>query len=351
MAPCGAPSRAASRARSLVDVVDASKVIGRPSADPSSRDEIGRPREIRVDPEGRAAGPRPLHAPKSSPTSAAGTEWVSAPTEIASTPARASSATRASVMPPDASSEGPPARSLDGLADRGRRHVVQEHDVRSGIERLVELIERVDLALDLGGVRGGGARTFDRGPHPSARGDMVVLDENGGAEVVAMVVGAADAHRVALERAQARGRLARVGDARPRPGGHGVDERARLRGDAAHALNEIERDALAHQDRARAAPDRPESRVRGDARALRRVRLDASSEGSTRAKTRAKTGPPQTIIGARATALAEASAAGSMHASVVRSPDARSSSSANATTRSTTGDGSSKAPGIAQAQV
>ena len=57
-------------------------------------------------------------------------------------------------------------------------------------------------------------------PDAARRDDVVVLDQHRGAQVVAVVVGAAAAHRVALERAQAGRGLARVGDARAAiPGG------------------------------------------------------------------------------------------------------------------------------------
>ena len=73
--------------------------------------------------------------------SSAGAEWVSAPTEMKSTPVAAISATLSSVIPPDASSSraAPPAASRSG--DRGsraarRRHVVEQQPVGARRERL-----------------------------------------------------------------------------------------------------------------------------------------------------------------------------------------------------------------------
>ncbi len=50
-------------------------------------------------------------------------------------------------------------------------------------------------------------------------------------------------------------------DARLAPGGQRLDVPARLRGHAGHALHEIERDALAHEDAARLAAHGPELRA------------------------------------------------------------------------------------------
>ena len=161
-------------------------------------------------------------------------------------------------------------------------------------------------------------------------------------EIVAMVVRTAHPHGVALERAQARGGLARVGDARRAALGDGLDVGPRLRRHAAHALHQIERHALAHQDGTRPTAHRPESRPGLRPGLLPRRAARRRSEASTRVKTRAKTGPPQATIGLRATARATAWAPAGMQASVVRSPDARSSSSAVAMTRSTTTRGSSR---------
>lgn len=88
-----------------------------------------------------------------------------------------------------------------------------------------------------------------------------------------MVVATSHADGVSLERAQTRGRLSGVGDARLVAGGNRVDERARLARDAAHALDEVEGDPLAHQDRTRTAPHRPEAPPREGPRAVGRADL------------------------------------------------------------------------------
>jgi hypothetical protein len=63
--------------------------------------------------------------------------------------------------------------------------------------------------------------------------------------------------------------------------------------------------------------------------------------GSIARKTCSNTAPPHATIAPRATALARAMASASMHASVVRSPPARSSCSARATRSATLPNGTS----------
>ena len=75
-----------------------------------------------------------------------------------------------------------------------------------------------------------------------------------------MVRRAAGAHRVLLERAQRRRRLARVEDGDAAAGG--VDEPARQRRDAGQPLQEIERGPLGRQQRARRARDLGDRRRR-----------------------------------------------------------------------------------------
>ena len=86
----------------------------------------------------------------------------------------------------------------------------------------------------------------------AAHGDMVVLDEEGVVEAEAMVHRAAAAHRIFLEGAQARRRLARAADLRIGMG----DERHIFRRqgrDARQAAHEVERDAFGGEDGARIA--------------------------------------------------------------------------------------------------
>src|SRR6202042_2568617 len=80
--------------------------------------------------------------------------------------------------------DGATLGASNGLTDRVVVHVVEEDDVCAGGERLVELLERVDLALDPRGVGGPRAGAAYRGADAAARGDVVVFDEDSGPEVV-----------------------------------------------------------------------------------------------------------------------------------------------------------------------
>ena len=75
-------------------------------------------------------------------------------------PAAATAATSSGRMPPDASVRIGRVSGLhpaDGLAQLLDREVVEQHHVDRQAERLVELVERIDLHLDLHEVAGPGA--------------------------------------------------------------------------------------------------------------------------------------------------------------------------------------------------
>src|SRR5207344_1802963 len=82
-------------------------------------------------------------------------------------------------------------------------------------------------------------------------------------EAETMVTAAAAGDGVLLERAQPRRRLARVEHARTRAV-HGVDVAARERGDSGEAAEEVQRDALAREDRALGAAHPGDDRGRLD---------------------------------------------------------------------------------------
>src|SRR3984957_20463515 len=109
-----------------------------------------------------------------------------------------------------------------GLADRAvadhsdaaleivQRHIVEEHGVDADAERLFELSERVDLDLDLDKVADIGAGAADSLRDRTRDRDVVVLDQNRIVEAEAVIGAAASAHRIFLDRAQERRRLARA---------------------------------------------------------------------------------------------------------------------------------------------
>jgi hypothetical protein len=86
----------------------------------------------------------------------------------------------------------------------------------------------------------------------SGGGDVVVLDQDCVEEAHAVIGDASGGGGALFEGAQSGGGLARVEHA-ALCAGHGVGVLARQRGDAAKALEEIERDALALKQRARIA--------------------------------------------------------------------------------------------------
>src|SRR5690606_28025052 len=91
-------------------------------------------------------------------------------------------------------------------------------------------------------------------------GEVVLLEQHLVEEPGAVVRTAADGDRVLLEVAQTRRRLAGVEDRRP-AAGDGVDEAPGHRRDAGQALQEVQRDALAGEDRRGIAVDRRDDRA------------------------------------------------------------------------------------------
>ncbi len=110
-------------------------------------------------------------------------------------------------------------------------------------KRLLELIERVDLDLDLDEMADAAREALAAPGEAASGGDVVVLDQHRIVEAEAVIDAAAGADRVFLERAQAGRRLARAGDARARALDRGHIARGE-RSDAAQAAEEIERGAL-----------------------------------------------------------------------------------------------------------
>ena len=172
------------------------------------------------------------------------------------------------MTPPDASSSRAAGGQRDGVAELVRRHVVEQDPVGAGVERLGDLVQRV--ALDLDG-KTGRPRARDRLGDRAGDAQVVVLDQDAVVEAEAMVRAAAAADGVLLELAQARRRLAGVEDRRAGAVDR-VDVAAGERGDAAEAAEQVEREPLAREHRARRALE-----TRGD-----RPRLDAVAVGGER---------------------------------------------------------------------
>ncbi len=149
--------------------------------------------------------------------------------------------------------EHPARRDGEGLGDLLVAHIVEHHDVRAGVDRLTKLSERIYFAFDFRGMWCALAGSCDRLGHPTRRRYVVVFDEHSRAQVVSVIVTAATSHGVALERAQPRCGLASVCDSRIASRCFGRHIAMSEGGDAAHALQQIERNSLTHENRTRIA--------------------------------------------------------------------------------------------------
>ena len=143
--------------------------------------------------------------------------------------------------------------------------------------------------------------------------------------------------------AQAGRGLARVEDARARAL-HRLDEARRERGDAGEAAEEVERHALAREDRAPPAPLSSASGPGSRQPPVGRERASNEIAGSTCANTASATSSPAGTPGARCSMVARAVAPAGTTAAVVRSPVPRSSSRARAITSNTRPEATGTAP-------
>ena len=151
-----------------------------------------------------------------------GALWVSHPTEMRSTPVSAIAGAVSGVTRPEASLIARPPIIATPRRRSSSDMLSSSTASTLAAERLFELGERVDLDLDLDEMADMGADAADRLGDGAGDGDVVVLDEGRVVEAEAMVGAAARAHRVFLDRAQERRRLAgaddaRLGVRRPRP--------------------------------------------------------------------------------------------------------------------------------------
>lgn len=157
--------------------------------------------------------------------------------------------------------------AVDGFGQGIRGEVVEEDGACAGLEGFAEFVEGGDFDFDSGGGPGGaegGADGVGEGAAAGADGgDVVVFDEDGGAEVVAVVGAAADADGVAFGEAEAGGGFAGVEDGGVRAGNL-VHSITRHGGDAGEALEEVEGDALAAQDGVERALDVGDGRAGGE---------------------------------------------------------------------------------------
>ena len=140
----------------------------------------------------------------------------------------------------------------DGAAHRGNGHVVEKDPPGSGVERLVDLVERPGLGFEemVPEARVQGAEVGDatrRLPDAPGAVGVVVLHEESVREAEAVVRPAAAPDGVPLEDAEAGRRLPRVEEDRFRPAER-LDVIAGQRRDSREALHEVERRPLGGED-------------------------------------------------------------------------------------------------------
>ena len=82
----------------------------------------------------------------------------------------------------------------------GTRHVVEQDRVDWFVERIAQLLERVDLDFDLDHVADGGARRRDGCMDRTGDAEMIVFDQHAVIQTKAVIGTAATRNRVSLER-------------------------------------------------------------------------------------------------------------------------------------------------------
>ena len=251
---------------------------------------------------------------------------MSAPIEISSTPVSAIARTFSSVTPPDASSRARPLCERNRGGELVRRHVVEEDRVDPRRERLRDLGERV--ALDLDGKIGRRAQPLDRARVPSrlrARWLSFTSTPSSRPKRWFRPPPQATACFSSRRRPGVVLRVSRIATPRSR---HGVDVAARQRRDAGEPAEEVQRDALAREDRAQRARD-----ARRRPSCARRACPSSTSasnrtSGSSARKTASAAASPQTTPASFTSSSAVPRASASTVASVVTSPAPTSSASA-----------------------
>ena len=113
----------------------------------------------------------------------------------------------------------PPLAHAHSSAQIVQTHVVQQHHIHTQRQRHIQLRQRVHLQLNLDHMAHARPRPAHGCSQISGQGNVVVLDEHGIIQTKAVIAAAAHAHRVLLQRTQARHGLARASHA----GAKGLD--------------------------------------------------------------------------------------------------------------------------------
>ncbi len=151
-----------------------------------------------------------------------------------------------------------------------QRHIVQKERVRARLDGLLNLLQRRAFHLHPQRMGRMGAGASNRLTNIAAeRKQMVVFYQDSVIQPDAVIDPAPNAHRILLQQAQSGRGLARVGDSCP-CALHGVHESACEGGDTRQVLEEVQRGALAHQNRARGTPQAQNARAGREPRAVRK---------------------------------------------------------------------------------
>ncbi len=144
--------------------------------------------------------------------------------------------------------------ALDGAANVFGRHVIEEDGFGAMRERILEILGRAHFYLD--GLRAATVAncTLEGGDNSAGESDVIVLDQDSIRKIESMILTAAAAYGVFVDHAQAGSGFASIENAGFRAG-DGIDELAGHGGDAAHALHEIQDDALTGKNHARVVAD------------------------------------------------------------------------------------------------
>src|SRR5579872_6786157 len=132
-----------------------------------------------------------------------------------------------------------------------RRHVVEQQSVSSTGKRVFDFGSGADLDFDR---FLGGPGALDRGADAAGQPDMVVLDQDRIVQAHAVIHGSARGGGHFFQDAEAGGGLARIENT-DAGAFYGLDEFRGERCDSGEALKEIQRDALAGEQRARGGSD------------------------------------------------------------------------------------------------
>jgi hypothetical protein len=114
--------------------------------------------------------------------------------------------------PPDASSKALPALAPPP-AHVIQRHIVQQDELGTGIQRLLQFIQVFHFNLQRNAGRDDAEGLFQRLADATGSHDVVFLDQDAVVQADALIVAAAHGHRVFLRQAQAGQGLAGVQDA------------------------------------------------------------------------------------------------------------------------------------------